>query len=302
MANRHLSRSVAIQALFEWDFNGDGKKDIESILKQDVSEFAPGLEDASFAKKLSTGIVKEKTKLDKIIEKAAPEWPINQISIVDRNILRLGLFELLFVDRKEVPPKVAINEAIELAKAFGGDSSSRFVNGVLGTVYKELGEPQKEDSKNKNKKNNNPPESIIEDKLAGAVVYRLEGGKIMFAFVHDVFGFWTLSKGRIEEGEDLKTGAKREIKEEMGLDIDIEHELGENSYIASDPERGRVKKIVFYFLGQATEKELKLSDSGGLDGVDWFEAKEVINLKMYDDIRPIIIKAIKILSGQSDVT
>lgn len=298
MANRHLSRSVTVQALFEWDFNGDGKKDIEELLKRDILEFAPGLDDPSFAKKLSRGIVKEKERLDKIIEKAAPEWPINQISVVDRNILRLGLFELLFGNRKEVPPKVAINEAIELAKAFGGDSSSRFVNGVLGTVYKELGEPQKEDT---NKKDESKVDNakLPEDMLVGAVVYRLEEGKIIFAFVHDVFGFWTLSKGRIEKDEDLEAGAKREIKEEMSLDIDIEHELGENSYIASDPERGKVKKRVFYFLGRTNQKELNLSDSGGLDGVDWFEAKEVANLKMYDDIRPIITKAIKILSDRS---
>jgi len=298
VANRHLSRSVAVQALFEWDFNGDGKKDIEELLKRDILEFAPGLDDPSFAKKLSKGIVKEKERLDKIIEKAAPEWPINQISVVDRNILRLGLFELLFGNREEVPPKVAINEAIELAKAFGGDSSSRFVNGVLGTVYKELGEPQKEDT---NKKDDAKVDDtkLPEDRLAGAVVYRLEEGKIIFAFVHDVFGFWTLSKGRVEKDEDLEAGAKREIKEEMSLDIDIEHELGENSYIASDPERGKVKKRVFYFLGRTNQKELNLSDSGGLDGVDWFEAREVANLKMYDDIRPIITKAIKILVDRS---
>ncbi len=297
MANRHLSRSVAVQALFEWDFNDNGTKDIEEILKRDILEFAPGIDDASFAKKLSTGVVKEKNKLDKIIEKAAPEWPIDQISVIDRNILRLGLLELLFGDRKEVPPKVAINEAIELAKAFGGDSSSRFVNGVLGTVYKELGEPRKKETGKKNNFNSDPPK-LLEEKLGGAVVYRLDGGKIFFAFVHDVFGFWTLSKGRIEENEDIKNAAQREIKEELGLDIEVESELGENEYIASDPERGKIRKRVFYFLGQAKQKELKLSDSGGLDGVEWFEAKEVANLRMYDDIRPIIIKAIKILSSQ----
>ncbi|PIR57942.1 MAG: transcription antitermination factor NusB [Parcubacteria group bacterium CG10_big_fil_rev_8_21_14_0_10_38_31] len=298
MANRHLSRSVAIQALFEWDFDGNGKKDIEDILKRDILEFAPGIDDASFAKKLSLSIVREKEKLDKIIERAAPEWPISQISIVDRNIIRLGLFELLLGNRKEVPPKVAINEAIELAKAFGGESSSRFVNGVLGTVYKELGEPQKGDT-NKKDDPSLSADNLPEDMLAGAVVYRRENNNIIFAFVHDVFGFWTLSKGRVEKDEDLKGGAKREIKEEMGLDIDIEDELGENSYIASDPERGKVKKRVFYFLGKTDQKELKLSDSGGLDGVEWFEAKEVINLRMYDDIRPIITKSIKILSGKS---
>ena len=83
--------------------------------------------------------------MDKIIEKSAPEWPVSQITIIDRNVLRLGLFELLFGNREEVPPKVAINEAIELAKTFGGDSSGRFINGVLGTVYREIGEPRKDE-------------------------------------------------------------------------------------------------------------------------------------------------------------
>ena len=85
-------------------------------------------------------------ELNKIIEKAAPQWPIEQIAVVDRNVLRLGLYELLFGNRDEVPPKVAINEAIELAKSFGGESSGKFVNGVLGTVYREIGEPGKDDA------------------------------------------------------------------------------------------------------------------------------------------------------------
>ena len=102
--------------------------------------------------KLLDGILGKQPELDLVIEKAAPEWPIDRISPVDRNILRLGLFELLFADRKEVPAKVAINEAIELAKQFGGDNSSRFVNGVLGAVYKEIGEPGKEEVGKKKKK------------------------------------------------------------------------------------------------------------------------------------------------------
>ena len=98
------------------------------------------------------GVVKHIEKIDKIIEKAAPEWPINQITIVDRNVLRIGLYELLYADKKEVPFKVAINEAIELAKAFGGDSSGKFINGVLGTVYKQIEEGSgKEDNKDKEK-------------------------------------------------------------------------------------------------------------------------------------------------------
>lgn len=137
MSSRHLSRSIAMQSLYEWDFYGK-KIDLTKTVEKNLKEFGPGLEDQSFVWQLVTGIVQHLEELDKIIEKAAPEWPIEQISIVDRNTLRIGLFELLYGDKKAVPPKVAINEAIELAKSFGGAGSGKFVNGVLGTVYKEI--------------------------------------------------------------------------------------------------------------------------------------------------------------------
>jgi N utilization substance protein B len=166
MPNRHLSRSIVMQSLYEWDFwhfSGKGiteaeNKDtqteeiIKSIVDRNIKEFGPGLADDSFIRRLVKGIISKIEQLDEIIEKAAPEWPISQITIVDRNILRLGLYELIFGDRKEVPPKVAINEAIELAKSFGGDSSGKFVNGVLGTVYREIGEPGKNEGEPRKKK------------------------------------------------------------------------------------------------------------------------------------------------------
>ena len=144
MASRHLARSIAMQTLYEWDFGGRELPAADDILEKNMAEFGPGLEDAMFPRSLVHGVVEKLTGLDTIIEKAAPAWPIDQITAVDRAVLRLGLYELLFGNREEVPPKVAINEAIELAKVFGGDSSGRFVNGVLGTVYREIGEPGKE--------------------------------------------------------------------------------------------------------------------------------------------------------------
>src|SRR3989344_2193400 len=152
MANRHLSRSIVLQTLFEWDFNKFKDLDIKQLVDRNITEFAFGLEDKTFVYSLAEEVVKKRGVIDEIIEKAAPDWPLDKISIVDRNILRIGLTELLFGDRKEVPPKVAINEAIELAKTFGGENSGKFVNGVLGAVYKEIGEPGKEEtSKKKNK-------------------------------------------------------------------------------------------------------------------------------------------------------
>jgi len=135
-----------MQSLYEWDFRGRKKEMLSEIVERNIAEFAAGMEDTTFIHDLVDGVMEHITELDKIIEKAAPQWPLEQIAIVDRNVLRLGLYELLFGKRDEVPPKVAINEAIELAKSFGGDSSGKFVNGVLGTVYREIGEPGKDDA------------------------------------------------------------------------------------------------------------------------------------------------------------
>ena len=137
MASRHLSRSIAMQSLYEWDFFGKNPETSNKITEKNIREFGPGLEDTKFIWQLVEGVKKYLSQLDKIIEKAAPEWPLGQINIIDRNIIRIGLYELLYGNKEEVPPKVAINEAIELAKMFGGESSRRFINGVLGTVYKE---------------------------------------------------------------------------------------------------------------------------------------------------------------------
>jgi len=271
-----------MQTLFESDFNNYDSKKAKEILERNLREFAPGLEDTSFTKKLVEGILKNKEKIDKIIEKVAPEWPFHQIAVVDRNVLRLGLFELLFEKKEEVPSRVAINEAIEIAKTFGSESSGRFVNGVLGTVFKEMGIEEEIE--------------MPEEKLAGAVVYRKENDNFIFALVHDVFGYWTLSKGHLEGEETAEQGAVREIKEEIDLDIKIEKEIGENEYIASDPEKGKIKKIVKYFLASTSDKKLKLKESGGLDDANWFEMEELGDLKMYNDIRPIVAKAIKMLN------
>ena len=126
-----------MQSLYEWDFS-EKKSDLQKITERNIGEFGPGLEDKSFTWQLVTGIVQHIQEIDKIIEKAAPQWPIDQISIIDRNVLRMGLYELLYEDKTAVPPKVAINEAIELAKSFGGENSGKFINGVLGAVYKEI--------------------------------------------------------------------------------------------------------------------------------------------------------------------
>lgn len=300
MSNRHLSRSIVLQSLFEWDFRGQKDVNVRAIITRDVAEFAPGMGDISFIEGLTNNVLTRREDLDKIIEKAAPDWPIDKISIVDRNILRIGLYELLFSNRDEVPAKVAINEAIELAKTFGGENSGKFVNGVLGSVYKEIGEPGKDAvSKKKTKKEEVPYEQLPLQKLGGAVVYAKDGkGEIYLALVHDVFGHWTLTKGKIPADEDQIEGTLRGIRDEIGLKtLTVKEKLGENEYVASNPETGKLRKHVMYLLVESAFDDLKLEEKGGLDDARWFKLSDILELNFYNDILPIVTKAIQILSN-----
>lgn len=137
MSSRHLGRTVAMQTLYEWDFNRK-EKDIYGILERNLSQMASGMTEPDFPKEIIKGVLKNQKEIDALITKFAPEWPLEKITVIDRNVLRIGIYELKF--NPEIPAKVAINEAIEVAKAFGGESSGKFINGVLGAIYKEMGE------------------------------------------------------------------------------------------------------------------------------------------------------------------
>jgi len=309
MAGRHLSRAIALQSLFEWDFSESDSikpshhKKLEEIVGRNVAEFGEGNVETEYVLALVKGAAKKKDALDAIIAKAARDWPLAQTPLVDRNVLRLGLYELLFAKKNEVPERVAINEAIELAKEYGGERSGKFVNGVLGTIYKEMGEPGRDElprrkRKYKRKEDLTPAEraELPLKKLVGAMVYSCDSkGNIKLAFVHDVFGHWTLSKGGVEEDEDEKVSVLREIKEELNLEIVIDETLGVNEYVATDPERGNIRKRVTYFIARTDNPDvIKLPEgSGGLDKVAWFAISQVAELNLYPDVRPIVDKAIK---------
>lgn len=282
MSARHLSRSIVLQNLFAWDFNKEESPDIKEIVFYNISNFGQGLSKIDFIQNLTEGILDKIEKLDEIIKKAATEWPIEQIAIIDRNVLRIGLYELLFEKEKEVPPKVAINEAIELAKTFGGDTSGKFVNGVLGAIYKEISKEEDVDFK---------------ETLVGALIYKKEIGIIKFAFVRDIFGYWTLSKGKIDldKEKDMVKIVKQTVKKELGIDIEVKDNLGENEYTAYEPQKGKVLKKVIYYLAETKEDNLKLEDSDGLLNAKWFESGELQNIKTYNDIFPFLMKALKIL-------
>ncbi len=294
MRTRHFARTIVLQALFEYDSQGF-QGDPLPILHTTLEEYSPNSPHRGYMEQLIKTIVAKQSEIDAIIIKAAPEWPIEKIAVIDRNVLRLGLCELLFGDRNDVPPKVAINEAIELGKEFGGESSGRFVNGVLGAVYRDIGEPQKTEGG----KRTADEKELPTEELVGAVVYA-KGHKeheLFVALVHDVFGYWTLSKGKLNHGEAVEAGALRKVEEEIGLTGEIREPLGENEYIAHEPGAGRRRRKATYFLVEAPFVDIKLKQGGGLDDARWFRLAEIGALKFYDDLIPVITRAVTTLAS-----
>ena len=154
-SNRHLGRIIALQSIYEYEFRekaGDATVDLDTIIAKNIEPYEKTLGDTEFVYALTRGVYEHAKELDNDLKPIAPEWPISEIAAVDRNTLRIGLYELKY-SNATVPPKVAINEAVELAKAFGSESSSRFVNGVLGTAFRQLGLSD-EDQKDSNEQPN----------------------------------------------------------------------------------------------------------------------------------------------------
>ncbi len=305
MASRHHSRVVVLQSLFEMDFRNYNQNDFQEILNHNISEFYKDDVDNDYAKNLLDGILKKQKEIDDIIIKAAPEWPLDKIGMVDRNVLRLGLYELIFADKKEVPSKVAINEAIEVAKFFSSETSGKFINGVLGSVYKEIyGDsekdlekhiPRKDQTKNKSKYADMTEEEknllpVID--VVGTFVYGIDDDKkIYLALVNDVFGFWTLAKGKIEEGEDVQACSHRKVKEELGIDSEFVKVFSNNEYVASHPELKVVKKRVTYCVAKTKFGPLINKKDGGIRDVAWFDMDNILDLKLYDDMIPVFKQA-----------
>jgi N utilization substance protein B len=152
-SNRHLGRIIALQTLYEQDFRSecqDKTFKLDKVLQRNINRYKDMVDDRAFIEKLVAGIEAKQSKIDAVLQPIAPEWPIDQIARMDRIVLRIGAYELLYTD--DIPPKVVINEAVELAKAFGGDNSSKFINGVLGTLLREKVEKPKTTPKKSAKK------------------------------------------------------------------------------------------------------------------------------------------------------
>ena len=309
MASRHQSRVVVLQSLFEIDFRERDKNDFEEILDHNIGEFYKDDVDKVYAKDLLDGILKKQKEIDEIIVKAAPEWPLEKIAMVDRNVLRLGLYELIFADKKEVPSKVAINEAIEVAKFFSSETSGKFINGVLGSVYKETyGDsekdlerhiPKKDQAKNKSKYEDMSEEekaTLPVVQVVGTFVYTHDKeGKMYLALVNDVFGFWTLAKGKLEEVETVETCSARKVKEELGIDSEFVKIFDNNEYVASHPELKVVKKKVTYCISKTEFGPLTNKKDGGIRDVAWFDLDNILDLKLYGDMVPVFKHAFEAL-------
>ncbi|MCP4355216.1 MAG: transcription antitermination factor NusB [Proteobacteria bacterium] len=284
MANRHLSRTLALQSLFQWDFYSKHEDDLLKVLEYNFSEFAPEFDDKDFASNLLKNVTKNAPKIDKLIIKFAPEWPLEQITLVDRNVLRIGIFELKFSDT--IPPKVAINEAIELAKTFGGDASGKFINGVLGSIYKQMetdGEKQDMDKPT--------GEAQIS---SGGIIYYEEGDKKFYALVLDAHNKWTFPKGKVGPGEDLRDTAIREVEEEIGLkDITLYDKIGEIEVVVNEPNKKPVPKTIHLFLGEVKKQDLKVTDAPELKDACWVDETEVVAKLGYEQAKKMFEQVLK---------
>lgn len=288
MASRHLSRALVLQTLFECDMHSAlDANAAHEILNRNAAELAQGDTDKPFAESLLASVLGKREEIDTVMGASAPQWPVDKIAPIDRNILRIGLYELLFGDRNAVPPKVALNEAIELAKTYGGDSSGKFINGVLGAVYRDIGEPGKMDV---------PKDSVPmkHESLGGVLLYASQNGELKIALVKDAFGRWTLPKAKCHESELTESAAKRAMKDELGVEGEIESPLGENEYIAHEPELGRIARTVSYFLASTGEaRTLHCKVCEGIQEARWFSESQLGSIPLYEDLTPLIELGVK---------
>ncbi len=299
MSNRHLSRTIAMQTLYEWDFNHRSQK-LQELIQRNIKENFGQEDDQGFVERLVKGVTKNLAEIDKVIEKYAPEWPIDKITIVDRNVLRLGIYEMLFVkinnkEEKEVPAKVIINEAIEMAKAFGGSSSGKFINGVLGAVLIDL------ENKNVKFNYNASDEKILKQEIkeysVGAVVFKKDNQEIKFALIKDANNKWTFAKEKIAdfvEKEKTRQALSREIEEELGIkNINILKQIGEIDVVVHSPEKGNYHKKIFYYLAETKDEKLISENTTTVKDAKWFNKKEVLENLGYENTKEIFEKAIQ---------
>lgn len=285
MSNRHLARTLVLQSLFQWDFNQKAEN-LEEVLAMNQREFAPEFDDQNFSAELLNNVAAKISELDALISKYAPEWPLEQITVADRNVLRIGIFELKF--SPNIPPKVAINEAIELAKTYGSEASGKFINGVLGSVFKDMQEiGEKADFENEQQR----------EFSAGGVVFRRENEEYSFALVLDAYNKWTFPKGHIENNEDKEKAALREVAEEIGLrDCASLGYLGSIDIKVNEPNKRPVPKTIYYYLIEAKDKELQITKEPEVKEAKWMSQAEALKNIGYENAAEVFNSALKKLN------
>jgi len=285
MSNRHLARTLVLQSLFQWDFN-EQQENIKKLLEMNRGEFAPDFDDQGFSENLLTRLVEKLPEIDKLISQYAPEWPIDQITPIDRNVLRIGIYELKYA--QDIPPKVAINESIELAKTYSGGSSGKFINGVLGSIYKDMQEKGE-----KKELEVDPPREYS----AGGVVYRKENDDYKFILVLDAYDKWTFPKGHIEENEDREKAAAREVAEEVGISqTKIISYLGSIDIKVNEPNKRATPKTVFYYLIETDDKNLKVTAEPEVKKAQWMDKDDALGAISYENAKEIFNLALEKLN------
>jgi N utilization substance protein B len=289
MASRSASRPIIISALYYLEQRSDESL-VDEVVDYVVDEHSDGDIDRSFVVSVVSGVQKKKAILDEIIAKAAPRWT-HDMNVVDKAVLRAAIYELLF-ESDNIPAKVVISQAVALADTYAAPENRRFVNGVLGTIYREM-EGEEVSGASKAASTDEHGNLVVEK--AGGLVFAKHDNIIYLALVHDIWGYWTIAKGKIEPGEDAQTACEREIAEEIGLDARVVEQLGENIYESRHAEKGLIKNHIQYFLLTSKYEPLELETTGGLDDARWFPIVQLEKLRMYEDITQMVLKALPII-------
>ncbi len=298
MINRHTARQIIAQSLFFFDLSKERnifekpKEFYQYILENFYSEEN---EEDNFSLKVFEGIIKKQSVIDEIIVKAAPSWPLEKISPVDRNILRMGIYEVLFSEEDtKVPPRVAINEAIEIAKTYGSKNSYKFISGVLGTIYEESG------AKEKDKKLQEKKEKVKISKKGALLYYKDEDGNIKIGLIFNIFKKWTMPKGTPEEFLEGDESLAAIIKDKTNLSGAVKEKIGENIYKADEDKDKILNKDIEYFLFEVSNPDNHKipKENKGIKDFAWFDIDKIPKDKIYKDALFIIEKGLDILKNK----
>ncbi len=300
MITRHIAREITLQSLFNLDYRYKltqiEEKKAEEVLDNiitgihNLKKSEPGRD---FAKILLNGVLENSEKIDDILVKAAPDWGIEKTAIMDRNILRLAIFEMLFKIEDRTPPRVIINEAIELAKTFGHKKTFKFISGVLGTIY-EVANLEEVDNEMGVKR------KVVKKMKVGAMPYYIEDGKIKILLVHNIFNKWTLPKGSYENENELEKSLVEILKTKLNVEGKMEEEIGNNKYLAGlNPLKAISKDLKYYLFQVSNPDKIKLNkERKGLNNLKWFPLEKIDGVDKYEDMSEIFKTGLEILKNK----